>query len=141
MTQARFEPQWAYLVRSRVGRRGVLLLTIAAVDFSYGTALFVTPPAMAHWWPASAGMLYGIPTYLWGVIWMGIGVFMLFGLDRNWPDWPQFGLASALFAWWGFTAIVYSITTGGVGTWGPGASYVGLALIVLVAAGWEEPPV
>jgi len=140
MTQARLEPRWAFRIRARLGRRGVLLLTLATMDFAYGVALFVTPPAVAHWWPASAGELYGIPTYTWGILWMGVGVFMLFGLDRNWPDWPQFSAATALFAWWGFTAFVYSTTQPSPGTWGIGATYTGLALIVLVAAGWEEPP-
>lgn len=122
-----------------MGRRGAVLLVSACSVIAYGLAMFASASMEApSWWPASVHRLFGISVPLWGVVWMAVGVFLLFGVPRRWPDWAQFAAGIALFSWWSFAALIYTINT--PGTWGFGATYAGLALILLVTAGWEEPP-
>jgi hypothetical protein len=118
-----------------------MLAVLGCIDIAYGLALLqpLYSRAPALWWPASLGVLYGLPVATWGGVWIAVGLFMFTGMPRRWPDWPQFAAAVAIKAWWAFTAFVASIITVSIGSWGPGAIYTGFALIVLISAGWTEP--
>jgi hypothetical protein len=136
----RREPRWAARLRARIGRRGALLAVVAGVDVAYGTALATTSwtfrAGAPGWWPAALGGMFGVPVQEWGLLWIVVGLFLLTGVPRRMPDWPHFAVAIALWSWWAFAAVVY----GAAGTWGPGAIYAGMVLLVLIAAGWEDPP-
>lgn len=139
----RFEPSWALRFRKLIGRRGSMLLVLGSIDIVYGIALLEQawyPPGTAFWWPSSLSQLYGLPIYIWGVVWVGVGLFLFTGIPRSLPDWPQFTAAVAIKVWWAFTAILASSYDISTGSWGPGAIYTGFALIVLISAGWEDPP-
>ena len=128
--------------RLRIRRRGALLLVLALADIGYGVAIITAAEhfyaGQPKWWPASVGGLYGIPIEVWGGVWVGVGLFLLTGVPRRFPDYWQFTVAVGLSAWWAFTAFVYALVTGYPGVWGPGCLYAGLSLIVLIAAGWED---
>jgi peptidoglycan/LPS O-acetylase OafA/YrhL len=138
----KFEPRWAFRLRLRIGRRGALLLVVALAYIAYGIAMALSywdnsnsPP---KWWPVTTPELFGISIPIWGVIWIVVGLFILSGIYPRWPDWPQFTAAIALSVWWGFSALVYFLTVYSPGVWGIGATYIGFALTILIACGWEE---
>ena len=116
---------------TRIGRRGLMLFILAIMFGLYGITLIIAPPH-AGWWPALQGVVLGIPTGTWGLIWVGGSIFLLLGapLDR---DQAHFALASGMYALWGFSAILNSPYAG------PGITYTGLALLVLLASGWPDP--
>jgi len=137
---SRFEPQWSVRLRMWVGRRGAMLALAAAVDIIYGAALATTPADTAIWWPAASHELFRFPVPAWGLVWIAIGVVLLTGIPRRIPDGFHFGLAVALWSWWSVASVLDWVTTDSPGLWGLCAIYAGLALGLLVAAGWEDPP-
>ena len=121
------------------GFRGAFLAIIAAINFTYGAALIVASPEHAKWWPVTQGAMlrFTIPT--WGIIWIGVGAFLLIGVFLK-NDRFQFAAAITLATTWATLAMTYAITAGaGNGVWGVAAVYAGAALLVLLAAAWPEP--
>lgn len=126
----------------RVGRRGALLATLAGMDFTYGSAMLASyglpPEAEPRWWPASVGVVAGIPVGAWGAIWVGVGLFLLTGIPRKASDRLQFAVAELLKVWWACAALLYWSETHSAGSWGPAAIYGGIAVMVLMCAGWRD---
>lgn len=121
------------------GFRGAFLAIIAAINFTYGAALIVADPVQAKWWPVTQGALLRIPIHTWGIIWVGVGAFMLIGVFIK-NDRFQFAAAIALATIWATIAMTYALIVGaGSGVWGVSAIYAGAALLILLAAAWPEP--
>jgi hypothetical protein len=136
-------PPWSTRVLARIGRRGAMLVVLSVIDIVYGLAMFLTDLvfyAEPQWWPASIYSMFGLSVGIWGVVWMVVGAFLLTGIPKHIPDSIHFGAAVALWVWWAFAAMVYYFTTFSPGTWGPAAVYAGFSLLILIAAGWEDPP-
>lgn len=117
----------------------VVLATLGLVDLTYGSAI-----AVAHkheiWWPASVEKLLGVPVKWWGVLWIGVGLFLLGGVAGFYPGWRRrlFGTAAAMKVVWAFAAVsFYWESTPHFSVWGPAAVYLGFSVVVL-ALGWPD---
>lgn len=138
----------AGFLHRHVGRRGGALALLAAVDVGYGIALYTTRPVTMRytptWWPASLGVLAGIPVHIWGIVWVCVGLFMATGVPRRWRGqhggrW-QFAADVALKSWWALASVLHWWKYGAPGAWAPAVTYAGFAALVLLIAGWREPP-
>ena len=132
--------------RRHIGRRGMVLLLLGLVDLAYGAGMILARPVTMRyaptWWPASVGQLAGLPTHTWGWIWVGIGFFLFTGIPRTWRDdhggrW-QFAAEVALKSWWALAALLYWWKYKALGAWAPAATYVGVAVLVLIISGWPD---
>lgn len=116
--------------RADVGRRGTVLLILAAIDVGYGLAL------LAGYTPATDATSIA-PAATWGTIWfvaavlLGLGAFSL--ADR-------LGYAAAALLKFGWAAlIIIGPADGTPGRWGPAMPWLGLAGLIILTAGWPEP--
>lgn len=130
-----------------LSRRATLLLLLGATDVIYGTALLAANAAgftnrwwtTARWWPAAQGELLSIDILWWGIVWIGVGLMLMTGIAVR-TDKHLFAAEMLLKSIWGLGALYWAFTTSSPGLWGPAATYVGLSALILLAAGWTEPP-
>ena len=130
-----------------LGRRVVLLLLLGVINVVYGSALLVANNAgyrnrwwtTARWWPAAQGELLSIDIAWWGIIWICVGALLMTGVFSR-HDRHLFAVQMLLTSVWAFGSLYWAFTTASPGLWGQAASYAGMSGIVLLAAGWAEPP-
>ena len=117
--------------RRDVGRRGLALLILAAADFGYGTSLLAghkPAPTLATDW-ASPGTL--------GTVWIITGIICLAGAFTP-ADAPAFAAAALLKFTWAAAIIADAAEHGTRGGWGTSFTWLALAGLVLLIAGWPE---
>lgn len=131
-----------------IGRRGAVLILLACVDIAYGTAMIISRPVTMRyaptWWPASLGVLAGVSVRIWGIVWVVVGLFLITGIFRIWRGFHgarwQFATEVALKSWWALAAFWHWWKFPSPGGWGPAATYLGVAGLVILVTGWQEPP-
>lgn len=127
------------LNRSRLGFRGAILLGFAFIDIVYGLTLLL-PSAETRRGSAYAWRSEFLPTELWGVLWVLVGVFLI---TQAWArrDRAAFAVAIAIKLAWMMVAL---------GSWivGPVPPSQALSLVAIfgafawvafVASLWSEP--
>jgi hypothetical protein len=69
-------PQPVQRLLHRIGRRGIFLLFLALLDFTYAYGLiFPTPRAIQN--PTSVFLAHIMPLELWGLLWATVGAVCL----------------------------------------------------------------
>jgi hypothetical protein len=123
-------------LRCRIGRRGAALLAFAFIDLVIGWLLLDPQSRLI---PSYRAVFAVAPPVVWALLWIGagliVGVHAFLRVDK-------FGFAAAilikllwalgLMASW----LAYHAPRGWVGA----ATWVVLAGLVLIIAGWPEPP-
>lgn len=125
----------------RLGRRGLFLLLVAAVQAAYGAGLLAAaghPSRAVHWWPASLGQLGGIPLDAWGILWVTIGALCLAGAWTT-ADRYAYAAAELLSTGWAAFALQRWMTAREPGSWALAVIYGGIAAGILIVSGWPEP--
>lgn len=132
----------ATFVHRRLGRRGGALVILAVMDLLFGAALVVTVPHGPHdtpvWWPASAGVVLGVPSTTWGWVSIGVGLFLLTGAPRVAGDRWQFAVAVAFKFLLTGASISLWLVSHQAGLWGVSAIYAGIAATTLLISGWRD---
>lgn len=120
----------------RIGRRGGKLLALGVADIIYGISL--TAPngsaqnATIRWFAQ-----LGLPLWFWSLLWIGVGLSLLVGAFRKADLWA-FLTAILIKCWWvilcfaGWLADQVSLGAPGL--------FFGIAVTVMIDAGWPEPP-
>lgn len=126
---------------ARLGRRGLFMLLLGAVQVIYGAGLLAaagTRPARLHWWPGSVSEPGGLPLGAWGILWCAIGGLCL---SAAWTTADRIGYAAAVLlnTGWAALAVQRWLATGEAGAWAPAAIYTGIAVGVFLVSGWPEP--
>jgi hypothetical protein len=123
--------------RRRVGRRGAVLLILAAVDIGVGLS-YIFPTAetaasqSAQWRDSLA------PTEFWGALWIVVGLCCLTAaFFRN--DTPGFAPAVGLKVTWSVLELSGWLSGAIAQGYRPALIWAGYALLIFVVAGLSEP--
>lgn len=135
---------WFATFHDRAGYRGRFLGLVAVGDFLYGFALVVARHTdSAEWWPGSLHELGGLPISLWGIVWMGVAVFVGSGVFQN-PrrDYWNFAAAIVLMGIWTLFVInwwwaQHQINEGG---WAVAVVWASITTGTYLVSLWPEPP-
>ena len=117
---------------SHVGRRGAFLGFLALLDFAYGFSLLMVSA------PQRTFDLV-LPWRAWAVIWITVGVSCLTGVFMRF-DRIQYTLASVIKWAWALLYIDLQLTQHVPRAWVSAIVWVAFGLIVMLVAGWPEPP-
>ncbi|MEU6552128.1 hypothetical protein ABZ915_17855 [Streptomyces sp. NPDC046915] len=121
-----------------LGRRGAILLSYGTVWSLIGYAQLVTPQPQQ---PGLQLALDLLPLRAWGWLWMAAGLIAIgSAFAPQGLDWPGFlALPLIVLPWWlsYLTAWLQGTFPRG---WVAAAVWAGIAVPVLVVAGWREPP-
>lgn len=125
----------------RIGRRGAVLLILGIVWIVYGYTIGTVPHAVG-----ALGILDKIPTAVWAAMWIGCGAVAAghCGVTRA-HDGRGFTLLAIPPAVWAFglwwAEVTYLAGVGGTPySWAAAIIWTGLAALVVIVAGWVEPP-
>lgn len=125
-----------------VGRRGVVLLFLALLDFVYALSLCRPAPSQLRA-PTTVFLASVAPLHVFAWAWLTVGILCLAGAfgRRRWSAldvWP-FLAAIVIKVFWG-TLLGLGWALGAVERgWVSAAVWVALAVLVITLAGWPEP--
>jgi hypothetical protein len=120
---------WLMTLR-HIGRRGVFLLLLAALDFLYSASLFD---------PASPNHRFNLilPFPAWASIWAFVGVILVIGAFTKSDKWAFAFAAGLKFAWAFLFGEIWLVGGYSYG-WVAVAIWLVVAGIVILVAGWPE---
>ena len=121
-----------------VGRRGAVLAYLAVVDFLF--ALSLSRPAPVSERP-SAYLFLGRLLLLegWAALWAAVGALLLVGAFVHRLDRWAFASACLIKIFWGGIYLLGWIAGEISRGWVNAVVWLGLAVLVMIIAGWPEP--
>ena len=126
-------------MKKRVGRRGAILLTLAAIDFVYGW-FFFDPKihTLLEQAPIYRGLKDFMPLYLWAVAWWVAGLFCLVYAFKL-KDAVGFAAAIVIKMAWAIGLFAAWLIWDATYAWAQAALWVSICSGVIITAGWPEP--
>jgi hypothetical protein len=136
-------PSWTVKVAASVGRRGTVLLALGAIFVLYGVSVLTAPTS-----PFGGFAPFGLAVSPWGWLWIGCGALALTAAPRRGhPRWEAAGYNGLLLppALWSLLHLGSWLAhlagdPGNPRGWVAATVWGALIVIVLVVAGWPEPP-
>lgn len=121
-----------------VGRRGAVLGYLALVDLLFALALCEPGPVADQ--PSGIRFLASVlPLEAWSGLWLVVGVICLAGAFVHRLDRFAFAAATMIKTLWGGVYLLGWIAGEISRGWVNAVVWLGLAVLVMILAGWPEP--